>query len=289
MAEKYGLTPAQYPDFAALRGDPSDNLPGIPGVGEKTAAKWIARVRLARRAGRPGRRGQGQGRRRAARAPRPACCATASSPSWSRDLPLELSAARRPAPRGRGTATRCTSSSTRCEFRVLRDRLFADARRRAGARRPSDAGFERRGAPTCSARTRWPAWLAAHAAGRARRARAAPAPGAAAPATSTGAGAGRRRRRGGLRSTRRTLTEDDERALAAWLADADAAQGAARRQGPDAGARRARLDAGRARPATPRWPPTWPGPTSAPSTWPTSRCATCSASCAPRTRRRAAS
>ncbi|GEE03251.1 DNA polymerase (POL I) [Gordonia spumicola] len=38
---KYGLTPAQYPDFAALRGDPSDNLPGIPGVGEKTAAKWI--------------------------------------------------------------------------------------------------------------------------------------------------------------------------------------------------------------------------------------------------------
>ena len=39
--EKYGLTPEQYPDFAALRGDPSDNLPSIPGVGEKTAAKWI--------------------------------------------------------------------------------------------------------------------------------------------------------------------------------------------------------------------------------------------------------
>jgi len=38
---KYGLTPAQYPDFAALRGDSSDNLPGIPGVGEKTATKWI--------------------------------------------------------------------------------------------------------------------------------------------------------------------------------------------------------------------------------------------------------
>ncbi|MFR9753052.1 DNA polymerase I [Nocardia sp. 004] len=38
---KYGLTPSQYPDYAALRGDPSDNLPGIPGVGEKTAAKWI--------------------------------------------------------------------------------------------------------------------------------------------------------------------------------------------------------------------------------------------------------
>jgi DNA polymerase I len=41
LQEKYGLTPAQYPDFAALRGDNSDNLPGIPGVGEKTATKWI--------------------------------------------------------------------------------------------------------------------------------------------------------------------------------------------------------------------------------------------------------
>ncbi|HET6500447.1 MAG TPA: 5'-3' exonuclease H3TH domain-containing protein, partial [Amycolatopsis sp.] len=41
VAGKYGLSPAQYPDFAALRGDPSDNLPGIPGVGEKTATKWI--------------------------------------------------------------------------------------------------------------------------------------------------------------------------------------------------------------------------------------------------------
>ena len=38
---KYGMTPDQYPDFAALRGDPSDNLPSVPGVGEKTAAKWI--------------------------------------------------------------------------------------------------------------------------------------------------------------------------------------------------------------------------------------------------------
>jgi DNA polymerase-1 len=41
VEEKYGLKPSQYPDFAALRGDPSDNLPSIPGVGEKTATKWI--------------------------------------------------------------------------------------------------------------------------------------------------------------------------------------------------------------------------------------------------------
>jgi len=41
VQERYGLAPVQYPDFAALRGDPSDNLPSIPGVGEKTATKWI--------------------------------------------------------------------------------------------------------------------------------------------------------------------------------------------------------------------------------------------------------
>jgi DNA polymerase-1 len=36
-----GVRPAVYPDYAALRGDPSDNLPGVPGVGEKTAARLI--------------------------------------------------------------------------------------------------------------------------------------------------------------------------------------------------------------------------------------------------------
>ena len=41
VTDRYQMTPTQYPDFAALRGDPSDNLPSIPGVGEKTAAKWI--------------------------------------------------------------------------------------------------------------------------------------------------------------------------------------------------------------------------------------------------------
>jgi DNA polymerase-1 len=40
--ERTGVTPAQYPDYAALRGDPSDNLPGVPGIGEKTAAKLVA-------------------------------------------------------------------------------------------------------------------------------------------------------------------------------------------------------------------------------------------------------
>ena len=41
VREKYGLSPEQYPEFAALRGDPSDNLPSVPGLGEKTATKLI--------------------------------------------------------------------------------------------------------------------------------------------------------------------------------------------------------------------------------------------------------
>ena len=40
--EKYGVRPDQYADYAAIRGDASDNLPSIPGVGEKTAATWLA-------------------------------------------------------------------------------------------------------------------------------------------------------------------------------------------------------------------------------------------------------
>ena len=36
-----GVTPTQYPEYAALRGDNSDNLPGVPGIGEKTAAKLV--------------------------------------------------------------------------------------------------------------------------------------------------------------------------------------------------------------------------------------------------------
>jgi len=42
IEERYGITPDRYRDYAALRGDPSDNLPGVPGVGEKTAGKLIA-------------------------------------------------------------------------------------------------------------------------------------------------------------------------------------------------------------------------------------------------------
>ncbi|MEZ4611644.1 MAG: 5'-3' exonuclease H3TH domain-containing protein [Caldilineaceae bacterium] len=41
VAERYGLTPTQFIDLKALTGDTSDNIPGVPGVGDKTAAKFL--------------------------------------------------------------------------------------------------------------------------------------------------------------------------------------------------------------------------------------------------------
>jgi 5'-3' exonuclease len=42
VVARYGILPEQYADFATLRGDPSDGLPGVPGIGQKTAAKLLA-------------------------------------------------------------------------------------------------------------------------------------------------------------------------------------------------------------------------------------------------------
>jgi len=41
IRDRYGLEPRQMIDFKTLKGDPTDNIPGIPGVGDKTAAKWL--------------------------------------------------------------------------------------------------------------------------------------------------------------------------------------------------------------------------------------------------------
>ena len=41
VVERYGVTPAQVPDYLGLKGDSSDNIPGVPGIGEKTAAKLL--------------------------------------------------------------------------------------------------------------------------------------------------------------------------------------------------------------------------------------------------------
>ena len=42
VRERYGFDPPAIPDFKALRGDTSDNIPGVPGIGDKTASKLVA-------------------------------------------------------------------------------------------------------------------------------------------------------------------------------------------------------------------------------------------------------
>ena len=50
MRERYGIEPEQVPDFIALRGDPSDGIPGAKGIGEKTARDLLREYGDARRA-----------------------------------------------------------------------------------------------------------------------------------------------------------------------------------------------------------------------------------------------
>ena len=62
--ERYGVTPAQFPDFLGLKGDASDNIPGVPGVGDKTAAKLLSayatlrHLRAHRRASKASKEGE---------------------------------------------------------------------------------------------------------------------------------------------------------------------------------------------------------------------------------------
>ena len=142
------MPPTRYSDLAALVGETSDNLPGVPGVGPKTAAKWITQYGDL-----DGHRRRASTRSRARRASPCAststrCCATAASTSSSTT----------PGRRRRST----TSSAAQwdreevhtvfdgLEFRVLRDRLFAD-RRGGRSPRPSRASTS---TATCSPRPR---------------------------------------------------------------------------------------------------------------------------------------
>ncbi|WP_410660015.1 DNA polymerase I [Amycolatopsis sp. lyj-112] len=154
VEEKYGLTPAQYPDFAALRGDPSDNLPSIPGVGEKTAAKWIKQFgsfnelidRVDEVKGKVGD---------ALREHLGAVMLNRQLTELIRDVELELgpsSLELRPWDREAVHAL-----FDELEFRVLRDRLFATLQ---SAEPEAEEGFEVSGAkldPGALA-----AWLSAH-------------------------------------------------------------------------------------------------------------------------------
>ena len=210
VVEKYGLTPAQYPDFAALRGDPSDNLPGIPGVGEKTASKWIAEygslqglvdnVDSVR-----GKVGD------ALRANLASVVRNRELTDLVRDVPLaQTPDTLRLQPWDRDHIHRLFDD---LEFRVLRDRLYETL---AAVEPEVDAGFDVRGAalePGTVGR-----WLAEHA-GDGRRAGLAVAGtllphGGDATALAIAAADGD----GGYVDPA-TLTPNDDAALAAWLAD----------------------------------------------------------------------
>ncbi|TVT33652.1 DNA polymerase I [Amycolatopsis rhizosphaerae] len=154
VAEKYGLSPEQYPDFAALRGDPSDNLPGIPGVGEKTATKWIQQFgSLATLIDRvdevKGKVGD------ALRAHVDAVLLNRHLTELVRDVPLEAvpeDLALRPW--DRDAVHRLFDE---LEFRVLRDRLFATLQ---SAEPEAEEGFEVSGAAVPAGGLT--AWLAEH-------------------------------------------------------------------------------------------------------------------------------
>jgi DNA polymerase-1 len=157
VVEKYGLTPQQYPDFAALRGDPSDNLPGIPGVGEKTASKWI--VEYGSLQGLVDHADTVRGKvGDALRANLPAVVLNRELTELVRDVPLaQTPDTLRLQPWDRDQIHRLFDE---LEFRVLRDRLF-ETLAAAGGRVPEvDEGFDVRGAALAPGTLG--AWLAQH-------------------------------------------------------------------------------------------------------------------------------
>ncbi len=210
VQEKYGLSPAQYPDFAALRGDPSDNLPGIPGVGEKTAAKWIRdfgslgdlidRVDEVR-----GKVGD------ALRAHLSAVQLNSELTALVRNVEIGVEPAELEVRAWDREALHKLFDDL--EFRVLRDRLFATL---SSAEPEAEEGFEVRGGPIAPGALA--DWLATHAGPGRRVGLALRATWAAGTGDVRGIALAAADGDGGAVDVE-TLTESDERALAAWLAD----------------------------------------------------------------------
>ena len=209
VVEKYGLTPQQYPDFAALRGDPSDNLPGIPGVGEKTATKWIAEYGSLQALvdnvdtvkGKVGD---------ALRANLSHVVLNRELTDLVKDVPLaQTPDTLRMQPWDRDQIHRLFDD---LEFRVLRDRLFETL---ASADPEVDQGFDVRGGALESGELA--AWLAEHSAGK-RFGLAVVGTHLAFDADATALAIVAADGDGRYIDTA-TLHPDDEAALASWLAD----------------------------------------------------------------------
>jgi DNA polymerase-1 len=210
VVDKYGLTPQQYPDFAALRGDPSDNLPGIPGVGEKTATKWIAEYgslqtlvdKVDEVKGKVGD---------ALRANLSHVILNRELTDLVKDVPLaQTPDTLRMQPWDRDQIHRLFDD---LEFRVLRDRLFDTL---ASADPEVDQGFDIRGGALQAGELA--AWLAEHASGG-RFGMAVVGTHLAFDADATALAIVAADGDGRYLDTA-TLQSEDEAALASWLADA---------------------------------------------------------------------
>ncbi|MGB8793995.1 MAG: DNA polymerase I [Mycobacterium sp.] len=210
VVEKYGLTPEQYPDFAALRGDPSDNLPGIPGVGEKTASKWISeygslQALVDNADSVRGKVGD------ALRAHLASVILNRELTDLVRDVPLaQTPDTLRVQPWDRDQIHQLFDQ---LEFRVLRDRLFETL---AAVEPEVDEGFDVRGGalePGTVAR-----WLAEHVADGSRSGLAVVGTHLPYDGDATALAIAAADGDGGYIDTT-TLTPDDDAALAAWLAD----------------------------------------------------------------------
>ncbi|SDC19701.1 DNA polymerase I [Actinokineospora iranica] len=213
VLEKYGVTAEQYPDFAALRGDPSDNLPKIPGVGEKTITKWIQQFgSLAELIDRvdevKGKVGD------SLRAHLSAVMLNRQLTELVRDVPLGVEPDELAVRDWDRDAVHRLFDEL--EFRVLRDRLFATL---STAQPEAEEGFEVTGGAVAPGEL--PNWLATHApkgsriglsfgevqvgvSGQAVELRSV--------ALATAGG-------DGVYVDVTTLTEDDEKVFRAWLAD----------------------------------------------------------------------
>lgn len=209
VVEKYGLSPTQYPDFAALRGDPSDNLPGIPGVGEKTASKWI--VEYGTLQGLVDNVDKVKGKvGDALRANLSHVILNRELTDLVKDVPLpQTPDTLRMQPWNRDQIHRLFDD---LEFRVLRDRLFETL---ASADPEVDAGFDVRGGVLEPGRL--PAWLSEHSLGN-RFGLAVVGTHRAFDSDATALAIVAADGEGCYLDTA-TLTQEDEDALASWLAD----------------------------------------------------------------------
>ncbi|HEU5159631.1 MAG TPA: DNA polymerase I [Streptosporangiaceae bacterium] len=211
IVEKYGVPPERYRELAALVGETSDNLPGVPGVGPKTAAKWlttyggldglVAHVdEIKGKAGDNLREHLGNVLR------------NHQINKLTCDVPLDVG----PADLNLGQWDRDEIHTLfdTLQFRVLRERLYASL---TAVEPEADEGFDV--VVTTPGPGELAAWLAEHAAGPDRVGLAVSGTWGRGTGELTGIALATREG-AGVYVDPAELTEDDERALADWLADA---------------------------------------------------------------------